>query len=156
MIRMHEVTFCTASRVDADYVNSRLREADKKEIIASGSVVKGAVWESVCLSEYAWTGLIDGEPAMVFGIDHGTLSPEAEIWALGTDKCTAVPREMLYYGRQKIAELLEYWPVLTNYCHADNALALRWLKHLGFEISAPEPTGVHGEKFCKITIRKRG
>jgi hypothetical protein len=63
---------------------------------------------------------------------------------------------MLFYGRQKVDELLELWPVLTNYCHAENTLALRWLKHLGFEISEPEKVGVNGEMFCKITARKRG
>lgn len=152
---MHEVTVRVASGDDIVYVGSRLRAEDKREVAALGTVVDHAVRESAKLSEFAWAGIIDGEPAMVFGVDCGTLSPEAEIWALGTDKCTTVPREMLVYGRRIVAELLEIWPALTNRCHADNKPAIRWLKRLGFEISEPEKIGVQGEKFCKLTIRKQ-
>ena len=77
-----------------------------------------------------------------------------EVSALGTDTLTAHPREMLVYGRRKIRELLEEFPVLENWCDARYHAAHRWLKRLGFTLSDPEPHGPHGEEFVKISIRK--
>lgn len=155
-VTMKNITFREATAEDAKYVASRLRKADVAEVLALGCPAEKAVELSRKLSDYAWTGLIDGEPAMLFGCGCSLTSTAAEVWALGTDLCTSAPREMLVYGRQKLREMLDIYPKMQNYCDARYKAAHRWLKKLGFEISIPEPYGPKGEMFCKITVRKEG
>lgn len=131
-----------------------LRKADREEIAAMGSTPRAAVEYSRQLSDFAWTGLIDGKPSMIFGCGASLVSASADVWALGTDECTAVPREMLIYGRKKIREMLDIYPELQNYCDARYHAAHRWLRKLGVTVHPAEPHGPNGEPFCKITISK--
>ncbi len=148
------ITFREASREDALFVADRLREADRNEVAAMGATPRMAVEYSRQLSDYAWTGLIDGVPAMIFGCGSSLVSTAAEVWALGTDECTKAPREMLIYGREKLREMLEVYPEMQNYCDARYHAAHRWLKKLGFTVHPAEPHGPNGELFCKISICK--
>lgn len=151
---MKKVTWRTATKEDALYVADRLREADRIEVAAMGVTPRQAVEWSRQLSDHAWVGLIDGVPSMMFGCGCNLVSDAAEVWALGTDNCTTSPREMLVYGRKIVKMILDIYPRLQNHCDARYTAAHRWLKKLGFTVHKPEPHGVHGEEFCKITISK--
>lgn len=151
---MKRVEVRPATREDVLYVAGRLRKADREEVMAMGTTPREAVLFSWQLSDYAWTGLIDGEPSMIFGCGRALNAPVAEVWALGTDTCTAAPREMLLYGREIVRMILDIYPELQNYCDARYTKSHRWLRKLGFQVHKPEPHGVKGEKFCKITISK--
>lgn len=151
---MKQVTFRPATREDAFYVADRLREADRAEVAALGFSPREAVEWSRQLSDFTWVGMIEGERAMLFGCGCRLTSETAEVWALGTDACTATPREMLFYGRKLLTYILDIYPSLENYCDARYAAAHRWLRKLGFTVGEPEPHGVKGEKFCKISISK--
>ena len=151
-----EITFREATREDALFVADRLREADRNEVVAMGTTPRMAVEYSRQLSDFAWTGLIDGVPAMLFGCGSSLVSVTADVWALGTDECTKLPREMLIYGRKKIGEMLDIYPEMQNYCDARYHAAHRWLKKLGFTVHPAGPHGPNGEPFCKITISKGG
>lgn len=155
-VTMKNITFREATAEDAKYVASRLRKADVAEVLALGCPPEKAVETSRNASDFAWTALINGEPVMLFGCGCSLTSPVAEVWALGTDACTAVPRDMLVYGRQKIREMLDIYPEMQNYCDARYTAAHRWLKKLGFVIGDPVPYGPKGSLFCKIYIRKEG
>lgn len=148
------VEFRVADKSDSDFVNARLRAADIREIEALGANPVGMVWKCVKASDFAWTGFVDGVPVMVFGCGQSLLASEGDVWALGTDELEKHPREVLLYGKERIAKMLEIFPCLGNHCGAWHAKNLRWLKKLGFTISAPVPYGAKGEMFCKITIRK--
>ena len=151
---MKKIEFREATKEDAIYIADRLRQADRDEVTASGSTPRMAVEGSRLMSDYAWTGLIDGEPSMLFGYGRNLISTAGEIWALGTDTCTSAPREMLVYGRKVVRAILEVCPELQNYCDARYHAAHRWLRKLGFTVHPAEPHGPGGELFCKITIRK--
>lgn len=47
--------------------------------------------------------------------------------------------------------LLQY-PRLFNYIDAKYEESLRWIKHLGFTVGAPEPYGKMGAPFRKVTL----
>ena len=149
------IEFRPANKEDADFVNAHLRNADIREIEALGQGVRGVVWMCVRASDFAWTGLIDGVPAMVLGCAQSPLAEEGEVWALGTNELDRHPREVLIYGKQKLAEMLDVFPCLGNYCGAWHTKNLKWLRKLGFEIGAPSPCGEKGLPFCKITVRKK-
>ena len=148
------VEFREATEEDALFIADRLRQADRAEVLATGATCRSAVEGSRRLSDYVWTGLIDGGPAMLFGCGISLVSTAAEVWALGTDECTRAPREMLIYGRRKIREMLDIYPEMQNYCDARYHAAHRWLKKLGFTVHPAEPHGPKGELFCKITIKR--
>lgn len=150
-----KVEFREARIEDVRFLAPRLREADVNEVLALGFRNSLAALEaSFYSSDAVFTGLIDGVPAMMFGVGAPLFAESGTVWALGTDTLTAHPREMLVYGRRKIRELLEEFPVLENWCDARYHAAHRWLKRLGFTLSDPEPHGPHGEEFVKISIRK--
>lgn len=149
---MRDITFRQATKADADFIASRLREADVREVLALGVAPGQALAMSFSGSDEAWTVLVDGEPAMMFGCRQGLLEDFAEVWALGTDRCTECPREMLVYGRQKIQELLTRFPRMRNFCDARYKASHRWLRRLGFTVKDPVSFGPQNMKFCEIFI----
>lgn len=150
-----EVTFRPATAEDCRFVAAHLREADRREVLASGFRSSLAALEtSFHGSDVVFAGLIDGEVSMIFGVGAPIFADAGTVWALGTDNLTRHPREMLIHGRAKVRELLEQFPAMENYCDARYTAAHRWLKRIGFTLSGPVPHGPHGEPFVKIMIRK--
>lgn len=151
---MAKIEFRTATAADAEWIGGRLRSADRAEVEALGQIPERAPADSLRWSDAAWTGLIDGEVAMVFGCGGSLLADAGVVWALGTDLCTRHPREMLRFGRFWIRKMLELFPVLENWCDARYEGSLRWLRAIGCEVGEPEPHGPNRALFCKLTIRK--
>ena len=151
---MVTVSFRVATAEDAAAVNADLRAEDRREIAALGLAGKDVVDLCRIASDYAWTGLIDGVPAMIFGCTQSPLKDTGEVWALGTPALDGLPRQVLVWGRKQLAAMLDIFDQLENFVFAENVRSLRWLRSLGFEISDPEPYGVKGEKFCHIVARR--
>ena len=151
---MKKVSIRIADREDSKRIAAELRAADVAEVSALGSRPYGAVESSRLASDIAWVAFVDGKPAMMFGVCQPLTAEEAEVWALGTDVCTGVPREMLWYGRKIVRGLLKRYPVMVNVCDARYAAAHRWLKRIGFTVGTPEPVGPDGELFCRIRIEE--
>jgi hypothetical protein len=151
---MKNITWRPAVEDDVPFIADRMREADRLEVAAMGLTPRGALRWSMELSDYVWTGLIDGTPSMMFGCGKSLTASTAQVWALGTDECTKAPREMLVYGRKFLKMMLDIYPEMYNFCDARYAAAHRWLRKLGFTVGEPEPYGLKGEEFCKITISK--
>lgn len=131
-----------------------LREADSREVSALGANPKDAALRSLQDSDMAWTALVGGVPVIMFGAGGDVFSERGFVWALGTDECMKHPREMLVFGREKLKEMLNVYPILENYCDARYKKALRWLEKIGFQVSDPVKWGVNGELFCKITAKE--
>ena len=143
-----------ATREDAEFIGHRLRAEDAREVAACGLRPRDAVLISFRASDYCFTGEVDGEPAMIFGVGCSLFGETASVWALGTDACRRVPMSMVRIGRQVVAELLRVYPRLENYCDARYVESLRWLRLLGFTIDEPEPRGPFGIKFCHLFITR--
>lgn len=152
---MAGITYRKATKEDALYVARHMRAHDIAEVTALGVTPEQATIHSVTLSDEAYTGLVDGEVAMVFGYVDNMLKDEGEIWALGTDRLFTVPRDMLKEGRRVVADFLGKCPALGNWIGADNIYSINWLKHLGFTISEPTPRGRNGEMFRHIGIKRK-
>ena len=140
---------------DARHIGANLRDSDRAEIEALGLRPEFAVLSSFKESDEAYTGTVDGEPAMIFGIGATPLSDEASIWALGTPLCDKVPVSMVRLGRQVVDAFLEDFPVLTNHCDARYEKTIKWLRLLGFSVGEPEPYGDNGAPFCKLIIQRK-
>jgi hypothetical protein len=152
---MAEITYRKATKEDALHVARHMRAHDIAEVTALGATPEQATVYSIMLSDEAYTGLVNGEVAILFGWVDNFVKGEGEIWALGTDKLFTVPRDMLKEGRKIVADFLTKCPALGNWIGAENIYSINWLKHLGFTISEPESHGLHGEMFRKIGIERK-
>lgn len=116
-----------------EHIAAQMRQGDRDEILKlNGVTPREGLDVSLAQPGHHWTGLIDGEPVVIFGVVPVTVSGGAAvIWLLGTAAVADNPRTFLRFSRKVVAELLDHYDVLLNIVHADNRVALRWLHWLG-------------------------
>ncbi len=135
---------------DIAQLATSLRDQDQAELLAAGYPdFHAIIAESVERSDWSVTALVDGQLACIFGVSAaGTLlAPYGAPWMLGTD---LVPRHRRVLSRQApryIHEMLRSYPTLRNLVHAENTVAVGWLRHVGFTVHAPIPHPATGLPF---------
>ena len=156
--RAAEVFIRRAHARDAAYIADNLRAADRAELRAAGyrdEHHQRAVERSIEVSVHAWTAEVDGLPGMVFGVraEGDTLFSQVGIpWALGTDAVARNQRALVVLAPGYIREMLRAFPTLTNFVHAENTQAIRWLKRAGFVIERAAPSTTDAT-FHRFTMR---
>lgn len=133
-------------------IAAHMREADIREVFASDRWVPDeALEKSLRCSAQAWTCLLDGVPAFMWGVGRrGSILSETGVpWLLGTDGIHRVNREFLKQSRAYVERMHEYFPYLENRVHAENRLSIRWLEWCGFTID-DVPTSINGEAFFRF------
>lgn len=136
----------TAERVR--FIGNNLRPADTTEVgLSHGCNAMTAVIDS-------WRGatfckVIEGDNGNPVGISGLCGS---RIFLLGTPELTATKNHrqlLISQGRDWVQKLIQIaqGPV-HNWAYAKNRTALKYLKHLGFEISRPAPYGPSCALFC--------
>lgn len=150
-----EIEVVPAEQWHIDVVAKNMREADCLELwAASFSKPKKSLEAAFRLSKKCWTGLVDGEPACMFGVSRGTiLSHVGAPWLLGTDLIEKNQLAFLRRNKLYMSEMTEGFDTLINYVDARNTKAIRWLKWLGFEFDEAEPRGVLNMPFHKFSMR---
>lgn len=135
-----------ATSDDAEYIAAHLRAEDLREIAKMHDEPHEAVMRSFRWSDEVSVFVVDGRPALLFGVmDSMTGVPKC--WALGTDDCRKYSRIMVKLGRH-ISDALadKYWE-MENWCDADYTASLRWLRLLGFTVEDPQ------DGFCHLYKR---
>lgn len=151
-----DVTFREPHQTDVVGVALHMRAADRAECRAAGaSDLLHTVEASVAHSSWARAARVDGDLMGIFGVcPLGTvLSPVGVPWALGTDLVGRHPKVFMRWAAAALAEMLKLYPVLLNYVHADNALAVRWLRHAGCDVAPAAPYGPRGALFHRFEKR---
>ena len=146
------------TRADAELLASRLREADRAELIADGSpdffkTIDDGVWASVL----SCSVFFDGELACIFGLVPYQRQVFGDIgvpWLLGTDLVAKHARQMRRVSVAYLKQMLHLYPVLVNHVHTKNTLAIRALRHMKFSIEPAVPYGVNGEPFHRFELRR--
>ena len=126
-----------AERAHIPELAARLREWDVTECRAMGHEPAAALRDGLARSLWALTALVDGKPEAMMGvvplsIIEGTGVP----WMLGTEVVYRHGRDLLRYGPAILSEMQETFPVMSNFVGADNARAIRLLRHWGWRISS--------------------
>lgn len=134
----------------------KMRQADIEELEAMG--IQDFVKEinaSVARSAFCRAYTVDGELACIVGVvpAGGLFDPYGIPWMLGTDVVTCNQRALMRTCRPYIRLMLQAYPVLFNYVHAENHRAVRWLKCVGFTLHPAEPHGPLGANFHRFTMR---
>lgn len=137
-------------------IAARMRKADAEEVWASSrSSPVQALMLSLNQSAQAWTGMVDGQPEVMFGVaDLNVLTATGAPWLLGTNAVLDHYREFLRQSVWWRERLLERYDVLKNFVHDDNVVSKRWLKWLGFTLHDPMPLGRGGEAFRLFELRR--
>lgn len=142
---------------DAEELAAHLRDQDRDELTAAGhDDALGCIEQSIRMSRLCWTARVDGELACIFGVAPiGTvLDPRGACWMLGTP---LVPKHRGILARlapRYIQQMLEAYPHLVNQVHAENTIATRWLRKMGFVLQPPVPIAPHGELFHFFEMRR--
>ena len=144
---MPEIIVRDAIQTDVDHVAANLRDADLVELRAAGfDDPAGEVRRGWVGSDWTRSVLIDGVPAILYGVAPTGLQGCGSPWMLATDGIRAITRQFLLGSRGEVERMREAYCFLVNQVHRGNALSIRWLRWLGFTID-PEPAGRDGQFF---------
>lgn len=148
------VSIALSREADAHCLAPHLRGADRRELAALGADPLDSLVRGVRQSMPAYTARVNGEPAAMFGVCPLTrLSNHARIWLLGSDWVTRCPMVTLRHTRRFVAAAQSRWPILSNWVHAENAIAVRWLQWAGFSLGPAQAFGINGELFHYFEMR---
>lgn len=135
-----------------EYIAANMRPSDKKEVYAMALLTPAAaIKASLSTAVTSYTALVDGVPALMWGISRRSfLSSVGVPWLLGTP----VAEDHQYkFGRETVTyfkEMASLFPVMENFALAENKRALRWIKWTGFDIEEPRPHGAFGAEFVRF------
>jgi hypothetical protein len=121
-----------------------MRPIDRRECEALGRSPKDALRSGLRCSLSAFTGIADEIPLCMFGVvPMGLLGHSSgRVWFLARDGIERQARALLTVGRWAISEWLETFERLENEVSAENAWAIRLLKHWGFTVG--DDVRMHG------------
>jgi hypothetical protein len=149
------VEYVQPTRQHVQELAEYLRAADRIELAACGYAdPRRAIETSLACSTHMVAALADGRCGAIMGVTPvSMLEGRGSPWMLGTDLVVKYRRALMAQTPAYIRAMLHAYPHLVNYVHADNAVAVRYLRHAGFTLHAPEPYGVHGELFHRFEMR---
>lgn len=135
---------------DIDELAANLRDQDVAECHAGGHYdLRAVIADGVRRSTHCWAATIDGKLAAIVGVAPmgSMLDSRGVPWLLGTPLIPKHRRILTKVSRAYIPVMLAAYPHLANTVHADNTVAVTWLKHMGFTVHDALPLGPRGELF---------
>jgi hypothetical protein len=151
-----KVEIIPATVAHAEAIAQNLREADRQEIAASSRFSpRLAIRLSVLSATRAWAGFADEQLVCLFGVSPVSLiEGRGAPWMIGTPLVERYATAFLRRNKRFLPEMQERFTVLENYVDERNALAIRWLQWLGFQMDEPLPHGPHGLPFRRFELRR--
>jgi hypothetical protein len=130
----------------------RLRAGDMMECRQVGLSGYEAVAQSLSASLNAWGAFDQTTPLAVWGvIPLALVGATARVWFLTAEGVQHHRKLLLRASADFVQAALAVYSCLEAVVHSDYVVCLRWLRWLGFSISAPLPDAFDG-KFCRATI----
>lgn len=153
------VEIVPARAAHAEALAPRMRHAEVLEVRASGGFEPlQALLEALQHSERAFAGLIDGEVACMWGVEHLRYSAVSgrvgAVWLLTSPIIERYPKVFWRGCRRELAALFESYDLLVNAIDARHVQAVRWARRLGFPLEEPRSFGVEGRLFHWFRVRR--
>lgn len=142
---------------DADLLFANLRPADlaEGEALAGRGRVREAIDRSIADSTHCWTAWAGADLMCMFGVAPvSLLSDDGVPWMLGTPVVARERRALTRLARPYIARMLAAHPRLVNVVDARNVAAMRFLRHVGFQLLPAQPLGVAGLPFHPFVMER--
>lgn len=122
-----------AREEDIAAILADIRPADVDEMAALGTTPERALRGGMAVSDWTMTGVVDGVPVCMFGVaPQSVLSGIGRPWMLAATGLEAAQVPFLRASRPVVRAMRASYPRLINLVDARNAVAMRWLRWLGF------------------------
>lgn len=132
-------------------IAAKARQADIDELWAQGRQTPAQCMEiGMRLSVSPFTGLVDGEPVLMFGATpYSILAGQGVAWMVGSADLDrlSVQKALLRKSREGLDVLQQQFPFLFNHVDDRNDAAKRWLAWLGFAFGDASPLGPDARLF---------
>ncbi len=129
------VEISASVEADAEEIVKHLREADKTGIEMLGLDGTTALKAEIKNANCCFTGRVDGEVAVIWGVTSATLlSDSGFVWMVTSKQADKVPFIFARRSQLELQKTLQLIPRLYGTCFAYNKRSLRWLTWLGAEI----------------------
>lgn len=121
-----------------------LRDADVAElaITSPGYSPDDLLRQAVELSYFAELVRVEGRPAIVYGVAPTRVYGVGSVWMLASNDIGRIRKQFVAGCREKVEMMNRMFPVLCNWVHAENTVAVNWLRWLGFEVQAADARGL--------------
>lgn len=126
-----------ASYEDVDSISQRLREADIREVEATGGNPLASLRSVLSYPGAETFVAVNGQevPQVIFGVvPHPSETFRGNIWMLATDDLDTHAKQLLRETPFWLKVLQQKYQVLSNYVYAENTAHLRWIKWAGFSV----------------------
>ena len=158
-VKVEGVRIVPAREDDFEILARNIRDMDRLEVESVlGLTVEEAFPQLHAESLRTRAGYHDGALVAVWGITAPTvISRTGTPWLLATKHLEASPaarREVLRGSRREFDKLVEGYEMLWNYVHAENRVAIRWLRWLGFTFPDVRLT-IGGQPFLYFQMEER-
>jgi len=146
-----------ATEEDAEYLSTRLKPMDMREIAAVSARPALAVLRSgINGSEDCRVGTIHGVPVIIYGVRKMShLSDTGIAWLLGTDEVEDNKVKFIRECGKELKKMMGNLRMIENYCHVENRKTIVWLRWLGFKLDKPEPYGRKQEMFRRFYMEAK-
>ena len=136
---MVNIQFVPATVEHARALAADMRPEEVRELALMRVKPLDGLLESMANADFSFAVLFDGEVGYIFGGDIlNAMGSVGLIWGLGGNVCNRYPVSFYKLSRKAIEIFLDMCPHWYNYCDADYAKSLNWLRRLGFEISGTQ------------------
>lgn len=144
----------SATRDHAESMAKNMRELDAIELLdADGIGPCDGLLRELDRSSSAWSWIVDGEVACMFGIvSPNLLSDAAYPWFLTTPLVERHARPFARACKTLLPELLARHGRLIGMVDARYTLSVRWLEWLGARLGEPQQWGIAGAPFRRFEL----
>lgn len=121
---------------DVNFLSTRLREADREDVLAAGSESpEASLLAGFRMSDECSTVTdSEGTPIFMFGVIPLETDPSVGcIWLLSSDEIEKHQVEFLRRCRPFVDHLMKNYRVIGNFTDCRNKLHHRWLRWCGFK-----------------------
>jgi hypothetical protein len=125
------ISIVRADPIHVYWINLRTR--DSESFIAFGQPPLPKIIEYI-KTTLAWTALVDGEVACIWGVQEETPVTGAKVWLVASEIIEKRATRFLIEARKFIKEALKSYKFLYCYVDASFEKSARWLEWMGFEI----------------------
>lgn len=137
---------------DAAAIMEDLRSYEKKSVELTNLNPVFILHKEINDSLYCFTGLVEGRPAVIWGIKPPSLTSDvAYLWAITTTLVDEYPFVFARHSQEFIKLVSDKFPKLTGYVQNENERSKRWLKWLGFKIAPP--VSYNSQFLCRFERR---
>lgn len=106
---------------------------DRAQSDDPATLLAGIMAESV----HTFAGIVDGQPVFIGGVRPDQDRSAGMVWMLGNPGIAKAKKFYVKATREQVASMLTMFPRLYTFVDTRYPKSLRWLRAMGFSVSAP-------------------